>query len=140
MSRKTYTELIKLDSFEERYRYLKLAGVVAEETFGHRRHINQKFYKSPEWLRFRDEILLRDNGCDLAFEDSPIFGPILVHHLNPITYDDIVSYNRAVFDPDNVVCVSRDTHLAIHYGDEAMFPSPYIERRENDTVPWKINE
>lgn len=134
---KTYSELIRIPTFEERYRYLRLSGKVAEETFGFRRWLNQEFYHSDEWLRFRNKIIIRDNGCDLALEGFEIFGSIIIHHLNPITYDDILNRNPCVFDPDNVVSTKLLTHNAIHYGDESLISRITIERTKNDTCPWR---
>lgn len=136
---KTYSELIRIPTFEERYRYLRLYGSVGEETFGFKRWVNQEFYHSDKWLRFRDKIIIRDGGCDLAVEGFEIYGPIIIiiHHLNPITYDDILNRNPCVFDPDNVVCTKLSTHNAIHYGDETLLPKLPVERTKNDTCPWR---
>lgn len=134
---KTYSELIRIPTFEERYQYLKLCGKIAEETFGFRRWLNQEFYHSKEWLRFRNKIIIRDNGCDLALEGFEIFDSIIIHHLNPITYEDILNRNPCVFDPDNVVSTKLSTHNAIHYGDEALISHIPVERTKNDTCPWR---
>lgn len=135
---RTYSELITLPTFEERYRYLKLKGAVGRETFGGDRYANQALYTSREWKSFRNKIILRDNGCDLAMSDREIFGYIIIHHLTPITMEDIVSRSPKIFDPDNVICVSLDTHNAIHYGDEKLLvPTNPTERCPNDTCPWK---
>lgn len=134
---RTYSKLIRIPSFEERYRYLKLCGKVGEETFGFKRWLNQEFYHSDEWLRFRDRIIIRDNGCDLAVDGFVIHGPIIIHHLNPITYEDIRNRNPCVFDPDNVVSTKLSTHNAIHYGDETLLQKPPVERVKNDTCPWR---
>lgn len=134
---KTYTELIQLDSFEERFRYLKLSGNVGQEVFGSKRWLNQEFYHSPEWLKFRNRVIVRDNGCDLAMDGFVIYDPILIHHLNPITYEDILNRDPCIFDFDNVVCTKKSTHNAIHYGDESLIESSYIQRSKNDTCPWK---
>lgn len=133
---KSYSELIKLPTFEERFEYLKLDGVVSEETFGSRRYLGQKFYKSAEWRRFRDSIILRDNGCDLGVDGFQIYGLILIHHINPITVDDILNGNRMVFDPENVICTQKLTHNAIHYGDIDILPTSPTERKPNDTKLW----
>lgn len=132
-----YSELIKLRTFEERFDYLKLNGVVSELTFGHNRYLNQDFYRSEEWKRFRREIIIRDNGCDLAIDDREISRGIIIHHLNPITVEDLVNSNRCIFDPENVVCVSHQTHNAIHYGDENQIVHDYVARKPNDTRPWR---
>lgn len=134
---RTYRELSRLETFEERFRYLKLDGVIGEETFGFRRWINQKFYHSDPWLRFRDEIIIRDNGCDLGVEGFDIYGPIIVHHINPITSDDILNNDPCVFDPNNVISTKLSTHNAIHYGDESLLVLSPVERTRNDTCPWK---
>ena len=133
---KTYSELISLPTFKERYEYLKIGGKVGTETFGFDRFLNQAFYKSREWLPIRDRIIVRDNGCDLAMEGFDIFGRIIVHHLNPITLDDILEMNDLVLNPEYLVCVSHMTHQAIHYGDANLLPKGLIERRKNDTCPW----
>lgn len=137
MNTKTYSELITFATFEERYRYLKLDGIVGEATFGFQRYCNQELYHSNKWLRFRDEIIIRDNGCDLAVEGFEIYGSILIHHLNPITYDDIVNRNPIVFDFENVISTKLSTHNAIHYSDESLLIKAPIERSKNDTCPWK---
>lgn len=134
---KTYSELITIPSFEERYEYLKLDGLVGNETFGFNRYLNQSFYRSKEWRDFRRDIIIRDQGCDLAHSDHPIMGMILIHHLNPLTKEDIVLGRSCVLDPENVVCVMKLTHNAIHYGSYDVIPSGPIERKENDTCPWK---
>lgn len=137
MNTKTYSKLIKLQTFEERYRYLRIAGSVGEDTFGWDRHFNQVFYSSPEWKRFRRDIIIRDNGCDLGIEDREISGFIMIHHINPITVDDVMQRRACLLDPENVICVSRTTHNAIHYGDENLLILPPIERTKNDTCPWR---
>lgn len=134
---RTYTELITLPTFEERYRYLKLSGTVGKDTFGFKRWTNQEFYRSADWLRFRDRIILRDAGCDLAVEGFEIYGSVIIHHLNPITYEDLMGRKPCVFDPNNVVCTKLSTHNAIHYGDETLLLGSPIERAKNDTCPWK---
>lgn len=134
---RSYSELITIPTFEERYHYLKLAGTVGEETFGFKRWLNQEFYHSDAWLRFRDKIIIRDSGCDLALEGYDIFGSILIHHLNPISYEDILNQNPCVFDPDNVVSTKLSTHNAIHYGNAGLLIKLPIERTQNDTRPWK---
>lgn len=134
---RTYNELIQIPTFEERYRYLRLFGSVGEETFGFKRWINQEFYHSDEWQQFRDKIIIRDGGCDLAVNGFEIYGSIIIHHLNPITYDDILNRNPCVFDPNNAVCTKLSTHNAIHYGDETLLLKPPVERTRNDTCPWR---
>lgn len=137
MTSKTYSELIAIPTYEDRFRYLQLQGAVGKDTFGYDRYLNQVLYNSQEWKRFRSEIIIRDNGCDLAFEGYDIHGRILVHHINPITVDDVVNRNPLVFDPENVICVTHNTHNAIHYGDESLLITAPIERTRNDTCPWK---
>lgn len=136
---KTYSELITLPTFLERYRYLKLGGVVGRETFGHARHLNQVLYGSGEWKRFRRDIILRDNGCDLGCEGFEIYGNanIYIHHIVPITAKDIIERNPMIFDPDNVISTSFGTHNAIHYGDESLLCIGPIERTPYDTCPWR---
>lgn len=134
---KTYSELIAFPTYEERFRYLQLKGAVGKDTFGYDRYLNQILYSSQEWKRFRDKIIIRDNGCDLACEGYNIHGRILVHHINPIRVDDVVNRNPIVFDPENVVCVTHNTHNAIHYGDESLLVLAPVERTKNDTCPWK---
>lgn len=134
---KTYSDLIQLPTFEERYEYLKTSSLVGDVTFGGGRWLNQALYSSPEWKDFRREIILRDNGCDLGMPDYEIHGRIIVHHLNPITKEDILQRRSCVFDPENVICVSHNTHNAIHYGDENQLPQKPIIRRPNDTCPWR---
>lgn len=136
---RTYSELCRLTTFEERYKYLRLGGLVGEETFGFQRWLNQEFYHSDEWLRFRDEIIVRDNGCDLGVEGFEIYSSIIIHHLNPITYDDILNRNPIIFYPENVVSTKLSTHNAIHYGDESLLVMMPIERSKNDTCPWRHN-
>lgn len=136
--RKTYTELIKFTSFIERYRYLKIGGEIGKDTFGFNRWLNQILYHSREWRSFRKSIIIRDLGCDLAVEGYEIFKGIIIHHINPISYRDLLDRNPCIFDPDNVVCVSHNTHEAIHYGDESLLSIMPIERKQNDTIPWKI--
>lgn len=133
---KTYSELIKLPTFIERFRYLKLSGIVGEQTFGSERWLNQYFYTSREWRDFRKRIIARDLGRDLAMINEDIGGPITIHHINQVTVDDLVRHSPALFDPENVVCASSNTHKAIHYGDETMLNNILVIRRPNDTCPW----
>ena len=134
---RSYSELINLPTFKERYRYLKLGGKVGEDTFGHARFLNQIFYQSPEWRRFRRDIIIRDNGCDLGIEGRTINDRIYIHHLNPMTLDDIQNRNPMLLDPENAIAVSFGTHQAIHYGDESLLSIDIPERRPNDTCPWR---
>lgn len=137
MSIRTYSEMLTFPTLEERFKYLQLKGSVGKDTFGYDRYLNQILYHSDEWKRFRNEIIIRDDGCDLACEGHEIYKRILVHHINPITVDDVVNRNPKVFDPENVVCVSHMTHNAIHYGDENLLMTTPIERSQNDTCPWR---
>lgn len=139
MSIKTYSELMTLPTFEERYEYLRLGGRVGEETFGFDRYLNQKFYKDPAWRSVRNEVVVRDNGCDLGMEDReiPEGVKILVHHINPITMDDILNRSKKLFDPENLICTIKNTHDAIHYGDSSLLISGPVIRTKNDTCPWK---
>lgn len=148
MSNRSYLELITIPTFEERFDYLQLKGAVGKETFGYDRYLNQVLYNSREWRRFRDQIIVRDNGCDLACEDHEILGArdkegklhrpkIIVHHINPITVEDVLERNPIVFDPNNVITTTMNTHNAIHYGDETLLVTSPIERSKNDTCPWR---
>ena len=136
---KTYSQLITLPTFIERYKYLKLEGVVGGETFGFDRYLNQMFYKSIEWKSVRDHVIVRDNGCDLGIEDRIIGECILVHHMNPIRIEDIKSRSEFLLDPEYLICVSKNTHNAIHYGDSELLITEPIERSKNDTCPWRQN-
>lgn len=136
---KSYSELVRLTSFEERFQYLLLNGSVGEDTFGSHRYLNQALYNSPKWKRCRRSIIIRDNGCDLGVDGFEINGLVVVHHINPITVDDILNENFAVFDQDNLICVSNLTHKAIHYSNESLLPSSLVERQPFDTCPWRRN-
>ena len=135
---RTYSELIQLDTFEERFRYLKLDGTVGESTFGTDRYINQMFYNSDEWKELRRKIIIRDNGCDLGIDDRIIYGKILIHHMNPINDEDILNMTDILFNPEYLICVTLDTHNAIHYGDEDLLIKEPVVRFKNDTCPWKL--
>ena len=134
---RTYSELIQLPTFEERFEYLRLDGSVGQATFGYDRYLNQILYNSPEWKRFRRDIIIRDNGCDLACEGYEIRGRIIIHHINTISIEDIVNRNPMVFDPENVITTTHNTHNAIHYGDKELLVTVPIERIANDTCLWK---
>lgn len=135
---RTYSELSKLKTFRERYEYLKLDGTVGEETFGFDRYINQMFYKSEEWKRIRNYVITRDNGCDLGIQDRKIVDSvILVHHMNPITKEDIINKNEILLDPEYLITTIKPTHDAIHYGDESLLAEDLVIRSKNDTCPWK---
>lgn len=137
MNTRTYSELMRLETFIDRYRYLRIGGAIGEETFGFDRYLNQVLYKSDEWKRFRNKIILRDNGCDLACEGYEIVGKILIHHMNPITVEDVIRRDPKIFDEENVIATSLNTHNAIHYGDEGLLATEPIVRRPNDTCPWR---
>lgn len=134
---RTYSELITLPTFEERFRYLQLSGKIGEDTFGFDRYLNQKFYRSAEWKRIRDQVIVRDNGCDLGIEDRVIYGKILIHHMNPITVEDIRYMTDILLNPEYLICVTHNTHNAIHYGDENLIVKAPIVRTPYDTCPWK---
>lgn len=134
---KTYSELITLPTLKERYEYLKLDGTVGEDTFGYERYLNQKFYQGIEWRRFRNEIIVRDLGCELGVEGYEIQGKIILHHLNPLTKFDLLNREETLMDPENLICVSMAMHNAIHYGDESLIPNDPIPRIPNDTCPWR---
>lgn len=133
---RTFRELDKIKSFEERFNYLKLEGSVGKTTFGFDRYLNQAFYTSKQWLRARDIVIVRDNGYDLGLEDYPIFGRITIHHMNPITIEDFEKQNDIILDPEYLICVSYKTHLAIHYGDINLLAQKPIVRKPGDTSPW----
>lgn len=135
---KSYSELIKIKTFEDRFNYLSLVGIVGETTFGGHRYLNQILYQSYKWKNeTRPEVILRDNGCDLGHEDHPINGSIYIHHINPITIDDILEERPCVFDLDNLICTRFQTHNALHYGTEALLLEGLVDRKKNDTCPWK---
>ena len=133
---RTYSELIELPTFEERFRYLSLAGTVGECTFGSRRWMNQAFYKSREWRDLRHAIIVRDNGCDLAFPDRDIFDNHHIHHMNPMNVDDIRFGSGGILDPEFLVTTSQITHNIIHYGTESQLPRSFVERSDGDTKLW----
>lgn len=136
---RTYSELSKLKTFEERFNYLKLDGKVGQETFGYDRYLNQILYKSPEWKRTRNNIIIRDNGCDLGIEGYEISGAAIIHHMNPITIEQIENRDPIIFDEDFLISTVLRTHNAIHYGDDSIIKTRFgtLERRKDDTTPWK---
>lgn len=134
---KTYSELIKFETFEERFKYLIEGSQVGEQTFGGSRFINQNFYRSREWKRIRDIIIVRDNGNDLGVKDHPIHGRVIIHHLVPLRKEDIMYQTPFLMDPEYMICVSHQTHNAIHYGSMSSLPQDYIARSPNDTCPWR---
>ena len=137
MTRKCYTELSKLTTFNERFNYLKLDGIVGEETFGYDRILNQLLYKSKKWRKVRDEVLIRDNGGDLGLEDYPINGRAIIHHMNPITVEDVLNDKPEIFDPEYLITVSNSTHNAIHFSNENNLQKDPIERTQNDMCLWR---
>ena len=137
MKIRTYSELIQLPTFEERYQYLRLGGRVGEETFGFDRYLNQIFYKSKEWLSIRDYVIVRDNGCDLGIEGRDIHERILIHHMNPISKEDILNRSDFLLNPEYLICTIKNTHDAIHYGDEGLLITVPRERSRYDMCPWK---
>ena len=133
---KTYSELIRFSTFKDRFDYLKLNGSVGAETFGYDRYLNQALYRSYEWRKFRRDIIARDRGCDLGVDGFDIKSRLIVHHINPITLEQIENRDPVIFDPNNVICVSHNTHEAIHYGDESLLPKDPIMRFSGDTKLW----
>ena len=134
---KTYSHLITLPTYEERYEYLRLSGQVGKETFGMDRYMNQVFYRSQRWKKIRDFVIFRDNGCDLGIEGREIYGKIIIHHMNPITIEDIERESEFLMDPEYLISTIHSTHNAIHYGDEELLIKDPIDRKPNDTCPWK---
>lgn len=132
-----YSELILLPTFLERFGYLSLSGKVGEETFGFDRYLNQLFYRSKRWRSVRNEIIVRDNGCDLGIEGLDVSDKIIVHHMNPVSLEELEFDNESLYNPDFLICVSHQTHNAIHYGDANLLPKAPVERKPNDTCPWK---
>lgn len=134
---RTYSELVTFPTFKERYKYLKLAGTVGEDTFGFDRYLNQAFYKSKEWLDIRNYVIVRDHGCDLGLDGYEIHGRILIHHMNPITKADILQRSEFLLDPEYLITTVKRTHDAIHYGDDSLLMDAPVERTRNDTCPWR---
>ena len=131
-----YSELRQLATFKERFDYLKLSGVVGESTFGFDRYLNQYLYRSPEWKKVRNEVIVRDDGCDMGLEDYPA-NRIIVHHMNPLSIEDVENRDKRIFDPEFLICVSLSTHNAIHFGDETLLPKVPVERKPGDMCPWR---
>lgn len=134
---RTYKELQQLQTFDERFAYLQLRGHIGKETFGYNRYLNQQFYRSKEWKDVRRIVILRDHGCDLGIMDRLITGRIYIHHMNPITREDLINGSDLVLNPNYLICVSSMTHEAIHYGDKDLLISDYVERSPYDTCPWR---
>lgn len=137
MTIRTYTDLIKFKTFEDRFEYLRLDGKVGADTFGFDRYLNQVFYRSQRWKKVRDAVIIRDNGCDLGVEGYGINGRIIIHHMNPITLEDIQRESDLLLDPEFLICTIHRTHNAIHYGDSNLLIKAPIERKQNDTCPWR---
>ena len=137
MKIRTYADLSEIVTFEERYEYLRLDGSVGESTFGYDRYINQAFYKTAMWKRARQLVVIRDNGCDLGIDGYEIHGKVLIHHMNPISRDDLLSFNRDIIDTRFLICTSERTHQAIHYGDRSLLPQIPVTRRPGDTILWR---
>jgi hypothetical protein len=136
MNTKTYSELRRIETFQERFRYLSLAGVVGADTFGFDRWMNQQFYRSRQWRRVREKVIVRDSGCDLGVDGHEIYSGLLVHHMNPMTPEDIEAGENWILDPEFLITTTLGTHNAIHYGDESLLPAPYVERKRGDTQLW----
>lgn len=133
---RTFTELSRLQTFEERFRYLALNGSVGRATFGFDRYINQQFYRSRQWKMIRNHVIARDEGCDLGMRGYEIYDRILIHHINPIAKADIVEGVEDILEPEFLITTTHQTHNAIHYGDENLIPKALIERRPGDTALW----
>lgn len=138
MMTRSYKELSRLKTLKQRYDYLRLGAIVGESTFGFTRQVNQAFYHSSDWRDVRDQVILRDDGCDLGVPGYPIRGIIVVHHINPITLDEILGGDPIIVDLDNLICTSRRTHEAIHFSNESLLPKPLVKRRPGDMIPWKF--
>lgn len=137
MKLRTYSELIRLPDYYERFEYLKLFGLVGEQIFGWHRYVNQMFYQSKRWRSTRDKVIIRDAGCDLAHPDYEIHDRIYIHHMNPVTLEDLEEERDCAFDSEFLICVTDRTHRAIHYGDGSLLPRLPVERRPGDTCPWR---
>lgn len=134
---KTYSELSKLGTLHERLEYLKSPNLIGEQTLGSHRYLVQAFYSSSEWKKARRSVIIRDNGNELGLDDHEIFGKVIVHHINPITVEDLIYKRPCLTDPDNLVCSSELMHSAIHYGADLQVETPSIDRKANDTCPWR---
>lgn len=134
---RTFRELNRIKTFKERYYYLRIKAIVGDSTFGYDRYLNQMLYTSKRWRKTRDDVIIRDNGCDLGVKDYEIHGGILIHHMNPITLDDVEHDRDIIYDPEFLITTTKQTHNAIHYGDENLLPKKLIERTKNDTCPWR---
>ena len=133
---RTFSDLSRIDSFEDRYKYLQLRGEVGWATFGFDRYMNQQFYRSSEWRHVRQHVIARDQGCDLGVDGYEIFDRIYIHHMNPMTVEDIEHGNNEILDPEFLISTTMNTHNAIHFGDESLLPRPHVDRRPGDTKLW----
>lgn len=133
---RSYRELRRLETFEERYHYLALRGQVGDATFGYDRWVNQKFYTSREWRQVRHHVIARDNGCDLGIDGYEINSRLIIHHMNPLMIEEIVNFDGSILDPEYLITTTHDTHNAIHYGDEKLLKKPFVERQRGDTKLW----
>lgn len=139
MKMRTYNELSRLKTLDERFEYLKMGGIIGVDTFGFDRYLNQTFYRSDAWKRLRNEIIIRDDGCELGLKGYEIQGGIVIHHMNPISQQDIIDRNEEILlNPNYLICCSKRTHNAIHYGDKNLLPQEFVERRRGDTCPWIV--
>lgn len=137
-NKKYYSDLIKLQTYEERFKYLEIGGHIGIESFGYDRYLNQQLYRSPEWKKVRDQVILRDNGMDLGLDGYPVKGKIVIHHINPISIEDVLNCNPDIFNPEYLISCDLLTHNAIHYGNELYLNRfKVIERKPNDTIPWR---
>jgi hypothetical protein len=134
---RTYSEMVQYGTFEERFEYLSLHGTVGEATFGFDRYMNQQFYRSRQWRLIRNEVKVRDMACDLGIDGYEIYDRVIIHHMNPMTAQDLEEGRSEILDPEFLICVTHDTHNAIHYGDKSLLRQPLIERRPGDTTPWR---
>ena len=137
VNERAYSDLVQLETFEERFEYLRLDGTVGLVTFGFDRYLNQQFYQSREWRSVRDFVIVRDSACDLGIDGHEIFGRIYIHHMNPISSKDIQMMSKFLLDPEFLICVTHETHNAIHYSDAKLLLTEPIQRRPNDTCPWR---
>ncbi|AMM44372.1 HNH endonuclease [Arthrobacter phage Mudcat] len=133
---RTYSELIQYNTFEERFNYLALKGSVAAQTFGHERYLNQEFYRSRAWKQVRRDVIARDLGCDLGLEGFDIHDRPIVHHMNPMSADNIIHGDEDILNMEYLITVTHKTHNGIHYGDDSVIPKPFVERRPGDTRLW----
>lgn len=134
---RSYSELSRLRTLEERFEYLSLSGTVGEATFGFERYLNQEFYRSYAWKQARDVVIMRDEGCDLGIRENPIHDRVIIHHIQPLTQRMVLEGSSLLLDPENLITTSHRTHNAIHYGDSSLLPQPFVDRRQGDTQSWE---